>query len=148
MTPVHQHPASPRAGDSTQRLDSWKEIATYLGRSERTVRRWEDSEGLPVHRLQHEKRGSVFAYRAELDQWWESRKAAVEPEAKEPATETVPSPSAGPATSGTRRCWAAVAAVGVLALGPRIAPWKSRPHSGAAGRIHSIAALPPRPQPA
>src|SRR5260370_41234599 len=99
MNPVNQPPAAiPDARLNGERLDSWKGIAAYLGRSEKTVRRWEDSEGLPVHRLQHEKRGSVFAYRAELDQWWESRKAAVEPEAKEPATETVPSPSAGPAT--------------------------------------------------
>src|SRR5215471_7153955 len=59
------------------RLDSWKEIAAYLGRSERTVRRWEDQEGLPVHRLAHEKRGSVYAYRSELDGWWNSRKEEI-----------------------------------------------------------------------
>ena len=56
-----------------ERLESWKEIASYLRRSERTVRRWEEREGLPVHRLQHDKRGSVFAYAAELDAWRESR---------------------------------------------------------------------------
>lgn len=56
------------------RLDSWKEIASYLNRSERTVRRWETSEELPVHRLQHDKRGSVYAYTRELDAWRESRR--------------------------------------------------------------------------
>ena len=30
------------------RLDSWKEIGTYLRRSVRTVMRWEKEEGLPV----------------------------------------------------------------------------------------------------
>ena len=55
------------------RLDGWKEIAVYLGRNERTLRRWEDREGLPVHRLAHDKRSSVFAYRSELDQWRSSR---------------------------------------------------------------------------
>ena len=67
-----------RAGE---RLDSWKAIAVYLNRSERTVRRWEANEGLPVHRLHHEKRGSVYAYRTELDSWWQSRKelALLEP---------------------------------------------------------------------
>ena len=45
------------------RLDSWKEIATYLGRGVRTVQRWEREEGLPVHRLNHEKRGNVYARR-------------------------------------------------------------------------------------
>jgi len=56
------------------RLDSWKEIAAYLGRGIRTVQRWEREEGLPVHRLAHEKRGSVYARREELALWWESRR--------------------------------------------------------------------------
>src|SRR5262249_33513757 len=56
------------------RLDSRKEIASYLNRSEKTVRRWEEGEKLPVHRLLHEKRGSVYAYADELDAWWNSRK--------------------------------------------------------------------------
>lgn len=59
---------------SGDRLDSWKDIAAYLGRNERTVRRWEAREGLPVHRLVHEKRGSIYAYRSELDAWLSSRK--------------------------------------------------------------------------
>lgn len=53
-----------------RRLDSWKEIAAYLKRDERTVRRWEESEGLPVHRHLHHKRGTVYAYAGELDRWW------------------------------------------------------------------------------
>jgi Tol biopolymer transport system component len=56
------------------RLDSWKEIAAYLGRGIRTVQRWEREEGLPVHRLVHEKRGSIYARREELAAWWESRR--------------------------------------------------------------------------
>ncbi len=35
------------------RLESWKEIAAYLGRDARTVRRWEKNEGLPVQRHFH-----------------------------------------------------------------------------------------------
>src|SRR5215472_13622993 len=66
------------------RLDSWKEIAAYLGRSERTVRRWEEREALPVHRLVHEKRGSIYAYRSELDSWRASRKQLLEADAPEP----------------------------------------------------------------
>jgi TolB-like protein/Flp pilus assembly protein TadD len=56
-----------------RRLDSWKEIASYLGRSEKTLRRWEENEGLPVHRLLHERRGSVYAYSRELQIWLKSR---------------------------------------------------------------------------
>ena len=53
----------------TDRLDSWKEIAAYLNRSVRTVRRWEADEGLPVHRHMHRSLGSVYAFRSEIDAW-------------------------------------------------------------------------------
>jgi len=68
------------------RLDSWKAIASYLGRGVRTVQRWEREEGLPVHRLAHEKRGSVYAHKPEVDAWWESRRVtlAAEPTAEPP----------------------------------------------------------------
>jgi TolB-like protein/Tfp pilus assembly protein PilF len=59
-----------RASESgNDRLDSWKEIAAYLKRDERTVRRWE-AEGLPIRRKVHKKQASVFAYKAEIDAWW------------------------------------------------------------------------------
>ena len=51
------------------RLRSWKAIASYLGCSVRTARRWEADEGLPVHRLMHKSQGSVYAYPVELDEW-------------------------------------------------------------------------------
>ncbi len=57
-----------------ERLESWKEIAAYLKRDESTVRRWERSEGLPVHRHQHQARSSVYAFPAELDAWREARR--------------------------------------------------------------------------
>lgn len=62
---------------SGERLDSWKEIAAYLKRDERTVRRWE-KEGLPVRRKVHKKQASVFAYRAEIDAWWNSDRQRLE----------------------------------------------------------------------
>lgn len=55
------------------RLDSWKEIAVYLGRNVRTVQRWEKSEGLPIHRQVHEKSGSVHAFAQEINDWRKSR---------------------------------------------------------------------------
>lgn len=51
------------------RLESWKQIARYLNRSVRTVRRWEHEEGLPVHRHVHRTLASVFALRSEIDAW-------------------------------------------------------------------------------
>jgi hypothetical protein len=61
-----------------ERLDSWKKIASYLRRDVSTVQRWERREGMPVHRHLHDKLGSVFAYRSELDAWWQSRRAGLE----------------------------------------------------------------------
>jgi acyl-CoA reductase-like NAD-dependent aldehyde dehydrogenase len=58
---------------SSGRLDSWKEIATYLRSSVRSARRWEKEEGLPVHRHLHGKGDSMYAFRTELDVWRNSR---------------------------------------------------------------------------
>jgi Tol biopolymer transport system component len=76
-------------GHAGVRLDSWKEIASYLMRSERTVRRWEETEELPVHRQLHEKRGSVYAYTGELDAWRESRRLS-EPDRSDPLEQNRP----------------------------------------------------------
>lgn len=54
------------------RLDSWKDIAAYLGRDVRTVIRWE-KKGLPVHRVPGGQRQAIFAYTDEIDAWLISR---------------------------------------------------------------------------
>src|SRR5260370_18722914 len=58
---------------SRDRLDSWKQIAVYLGREVRTVQRWEKREGLPVHRLFHVKAGTVWAFKHDIDVWFNNR---------------------------------------------------------------------------
>jgi TolB-like protein len=63
---------------SADRLDSWKEIAAYLRRDVRTVQRWEKKEGLPVHRHQHDKLGSVYAFRPDLESWFGTRQQTAE----------------------------------------------------------------------
>src|SRR5437867_286014 len=73
-------PASPPGPSPGDRLDSWKEIAAYFNRDKRTVQRWERNEGLPVHRHQHDKQGTVYAVKAELDEWWKSRRVRIERE--------------------------------------------------------------------
>jgi phage terminase Nu1 subunit (DNA packaging protein) len=50
-------------------LNSWKEIAGYLGRGLRTAQRWERELGLPVRRPRGRSRTAVFALRKELDIW-------------------------------------------------------------------------------
>src|SRR4029077_5884872 len=73
-----QATSGPGTGADAQgkRLESWKEIAAYLGRDVTTVRRWEKRDGLPVYRILHSKLGSVYAYTTELDAWRDSRAPA------------------------------------------------------------------------
>lgn len=85
------------AAPPTDRLDSWKEIAAYLGRSVRTVRRWESSEGLPVHRHMHRALGSVYAYKGEIDRWRQSgerTQGPPQPTSGRPATVVAGTPRA------------------------------------------------------
>jgi len=56
------------------RLDSWKEIADYLGKGERTAKRWAAERAMPVHHVPGGGHGSVFALTAELDKWLLSEK--------------------------------------------------------------------------
>jgi hypothetical protein len=50
-------------------LNSWKEIAGYLGRGVRTVQRWERDLDLPVHRPWGRTHSTVLALPEELDAW-------------------------------------------------------------------------------
>jgi tetratricopeptide (TPR) repeat protein len=59
-------------GFANARLDTWKSIAQYLGRSTRTVQRWRLEYGLPTRRLGGDAT-SVFAYTDELDEWLRNR---------------------------------------------------------------------------
>jgi Tfp pilus assembly protein PilF len=69
--------SSPRAN---RRLDTWKEIGAFFGRDERTVKRWETTRGLPVHRVPGAGRANVYAYTDELAEWLHGAKIAGEQE--------------------------------------------------------------------
>ena len=69
----------PERNTPQKTLESWKQIAAYLDRSERTVRRWEATEGLPVHRREHEKQDTVFAFRHEIEAWSRLRTKCPDP---------------------------------------------------------------------
>jgi Tol biopolymer transport system component len=82
------------------RLDSWKEIASYLKRDVTTVQRWEKREGMPVHRHLHDRMGSVYASRADLDAWMRSRNLQA---GQENGTNAIsPDPPAEPQVSSRR----------------------------------------------
>lgn len=57
-----------------ERLDSWKEISTYVNREIRTCHRWAKDLGLPVRKINDKSlRSSVFAYKDEIDEWFKTR---------------------------------------------------------------------------
>jgi len=75
----------PAAVHAVGRLNSWKDIAAYLDTSVRTVQRWEQTEGLPVHRHEHARVATVYAYTPEVDAWFGSRRRQLQREADTPA---------------------------------------------------------------
>src|SRR6266446_2819030 len=87
-------PSSTRIGDEgpSDRLDSWKDIAAYLKRDVSTVQRWEKRERMPVHRHVHDKLGTVYGFRLELDAWWRGRGLGL-PQQQSPAVETTATPA-------------------------------------------------------
>jgi TolB-like protein/Flp pilus assembly protein TadD len=115
------------------RLESWKEIAAYLGREVRTVQGWEKTEGLPIHRHQHARQGSVFAFKSELDAWRDERKISSESAATPPV---VPPDTRVPFWTWTRLLAATVTVV--LAI---IAVWKAT-HQTPGETITSVVVLP------
>jgi TolB-like protein/Flp pilus assembly protein TadD len=80
--PENGVPPSPEGSPLPEKkLVSWKEIAAHLGREVRTVQRWENTEGLPIHRHEHQKKSTVYAYAGELDAWFKKRQPVDDPEA-------------------------------------------------------------------
>ncbi len=54
-------------------LQSWKQISEYVGRTERTLQRWERDFGFPVHRPSGKSRSAVIALAEEIQQWARGR---------------------------------------------------------------------------
>ena len=107
------------------RLETWKEVAAFFGRDERTVKRWEAERGLPIHRLPGGARSRIYAEVEELERWLGG--------AGEPDGGAVQ--AGGPAR---RKRWRAVAAAAALA-NPT-----ARPRAPAGSRRGSAGGLWPR----
>ncbi len=61
--------AAPQPASKAALLNSWKEIASYLGRGVRTAQRYEHDLKLPVRRPRGKSRSAVIAFTTELDEW-------------------------------------------------------------------------------
>jgi TolB-like protein/Tfp pilus assembly protein PilF len=137
-------PGTPPSSTFPQgRLDSWKEVAVYLHRDVKTVQRWEKREGMPVHRHQHDRIGSVYAFSSELDAWAQSRRLQLEEEVQ-PSVEA-PADAGSDRGQGTlswvRRRIVLAGVVGLALLG--IAYIFTRGRGNATSpKIKSLAVLP------
>jgi hypothetical protein len=115
-------------------LNGWKEIAAYLGKSVRSVQRWEATLGLPVHRIKTPDGQIVYSERSEIDDWRRRQEAPPTPEPEDPADpESLPEVSApsarkpGAAASWRARLWLVAAGVALLLIGIVSGWWFSRP---------------------
>jgi tetratricopeptide (TPR) repeat protein len=108
---------------ASDRLESWKEIAAHLRRDVRTVQRWEQTDGLPVHRFRRAHRAIPYAFKSEIDTWWTERSAeiTVHPEVD-------PDPKIDGHLKRTRSVVLATAAT-ALFLALATAYWIARPHA-------------------
>ncbi|TPM38929.1 hypothetical protein [Mesorhizobium sp. B2-3-4] len=111
------------ANKRDRRLRDWKEIAGFFGRDERTVRRWEQQRGLPVHRISGGARSLVFAYTDELEAWLrgdeppqqdETAALAEEPIAAKPVVPEAPAAAVLKGTTGPH--WRTVLGLGAIAM--------------------------------
>lgn len=136
------------AGSSgeNRRIDSWKEIAAFFGRDERTVKRWEKERGLPIHRLPGE-RGGVFAWSQELNAWLHSAAANskgkeesaagptpdVPPAAANSSTEPVPGRTVAPGRAMPIRIGASIVLLALVATGILAVRFRHWPRHVASG---------------
>jgi Tol biopolymer transport system component len=122
MTGSPSSDSSPTDRPPDDRLDSWKEIAAYMRRDVTTVQRWEKREGMPVHRHVHDRIGSVYAFKRDLDTWARTRTQAA-------ATEVEPEPANGNPPSPRRLRpfgWRAGIALAAVALLTSLTVWYVR----------------------
>ena len=129
-----------------RRLDSWKEIAAFFDRDERTVKRWEKEKGLPVHRLRESSGARVFAFTDELERWMRSPEQA-SPETAylrakpvNPVEVFSPTTALPPVRSRRRTITVATLSAMLLGLGVVIVYTQKSSHATAAGRALSTPA--------
>jgi hypothetical protein len=71
----------------SDRLNSWKEIGSFIDRDERTAMRWAKLHGMPVHHSPGGSHARVYAYRSEVSAWVQLQDHAIAAEAhSSPAT--------------------------------------------------------------
>jgi hypothetical protein len=126
---------------ASDRLNSWKEIATYLGKGVRTVQRWESQMGLPVRRLGREGGEIVYALRSEIDAWilngGRSRESESPGEPARPPEVDATPPSARP--SRPRWFWSVAALVALFGITMTVAErWTPAPKAALTNPVGAV----------
>lgn len=127
------------------RLEGWKEIALYLNKDVTTIQRWEKREGLPIHRHQHERLGTVYAFSSELRAWLDSRRQS----GREPAV-GADEPTPVPTVPRAIPRWIQIAALAIVAAALAGVAWwsyarTSSSSSSSPGQPRTLVVLPCRP---
>jgi hypothetical protein len=119
-------------------LNGWKEIAAYVGKSVRSVQRWEDTLGLPVRRIRTPDGQIVYAEADEIDGWRRKLDTTPEPEPEDPLDpESLPEPKVEAAVAAatevpamsarySARVLAAITVL-MLTIGVAFGAWVARP---------------------
>jgi hypothetical protein len=126
----------PNGNGNNARLDSWKDIASYLSRDVRTVIRWEQQRGLPVRRVPGAGRKVVFAYTTELDAWLTQDKSAprgLQPISNEALISTGRAEREHPHSGRLKWSYPAALIAAALLLAIAIIAFGSRTHAGGPG---------------
>lgn len=114
-----------------RRLESWKEVAAFFGRTDRTVKRWETERGLPIHRPPGAGKGRIYAEVDELEAWLKGGAGAdAREEALEARAAAAAAPLGNPWKPG-RRWWVAVPVLALSAVVVIAAAWTASRHPSA-----------------
>ena len=103
-------------GQSTDRLDGWKDIAFYLGKSVRTAIRWEKQLGLPVRRLHTAGGEIVYAFRSEIDEWLRANPPSSRENGEIPAGVTAVQPAPVATTPAPETGIRRIETIGIIAV--------------------------------
>ncbi len=114
-------PSGDAHGTAADRLNSWKEIAAYLGKGVRTVQRWETQMGLPVRRLGREGGEIVYALKSEIDAWILRGDRSTATDLPREGSEAPPPPPAATRSAFPRWAWSLLLLVGLVGLGMSLA---------------------------
>ena len=118
-----------KALKAAPRWSRGKKSPAYLNRDERTARRWEKEEALPIHRHYHRSRAVVYAYPGELDAWRTSRGSVP----RSPATPFWRHPGSSPA-------FALVLLLSLISVGngPRFGPSEAKAGDGSGMVVRQV----------